>query len=155
MATSVEATPLLPPTGEPNLVNTTLDEEYPTLQATKEHISQQKHQQTVPKTVDKPKNDMKEVNEKKSEEDKGSGDETSSNNNKPKAKIFDNKNYVEAPLPKTNPWTKKITNPDPGMYYCCICQEKYCFAYLNTNIWDTVCAKKKLNPSSLFKIISF
>ena len=27
----------------------------------------------------------------------------------PVAKIFDNKNFVEAPLPKTNPWTKNVT----------------------------------------------
>ena len=29
----------------------------------------------------------------------------------PKAKIFDNKNFVEAPLPKTNPWKKNTAAP--------------------------------------------
>ncbi len=35
----------------------------------------------------------------------------------PKPKIFDNKNFVEAPLPKTNPWGKSVApvaNSDAG-----------------------------------------
>ena len=31
----------------------------------------------------------------------------------PKAKIFDNKNFVEAPLPKTNPWLKNSNTNVP------------------------------------------
>lgn len=30
---------------------------------------------------------------------------------KTKVKKFDNKNYVEAPLPKSNPWNKQPTSP--------------------------------------------
>ena len=34
---------------------------------------------------------------------------------KPNPKIFDNKTYVEAPLPKTNPWSKsKQKSQKPG-----------------------------------------
>lgn len=34
-----------------------------------------------------------------------------SENEKTKVKKFDNKNYVEAPLPKSNPWNKQPTSP--------------------------------------------
>ena len=43
------------------------------------------------------------------DKDKSEQDEDVQKTDLPKPKIFDNKNFVEAPLPKTNPWGKPVT----------------------------------------------
>lgn len=48
------------------------------------------------------------INSDKTEKctESGDGKEKPAKADAPKPKIFDNKNFVEAPLPKVNPWTK-------------------------------------------------
>lgn len=47
---------------------------------------------------------------KKDQNEEGKG----KNDTHQKAKIFDNKTFVEAPIPKTNPWTKPVpSKPAP------------------------------------------
>ena len=45
--------------------------------------------------------------------------ESAKNEKKPEdtVKKFDNVNYVEAPIPKTNPWTKAKNVTEPGMIF--------------------------------------
>ena len=58
-------------------------------------------------------------------------------NAKANVKIFDNKTFVEAPLPKTNPWNKSVTPAPPapvtvGMwntYTCTFCLEQLNFSF--------------------------
>ena len=59
-------------------------------------------QQTEKQNVDADNSEKDKDDKEKSGEDK----EQEKENSGPKPKIFDNLNYVEAPPPKTNPWTK-------------------------------------------------
>ena len=59
--------------------------------------------------------------------------ESSKKEKKPEeiVKKFDNINYVEAPLPKTNPWTKTKNVSDPGMCVKSLLKEsRICFIYI-------------------------
>ena len=68
-------------------------------------------------TESRPVNNSKTSGEdsKSSQQGEDAGDGKSQKIDVPKPKIFDNKNFVEAPLPKTNPWGKPVApGPEPG-----------------------------------------
>ena len=54
------------------------------------------------------KRDSTEDNKKEQNQNEEGKSKNDKNDNQQKAKIFDNKTYVEAPLPKTNPWNKPV-----------------------------------------------
>ena len=58
-----------------------------------------------------------------STEDKSQQAEDAQKNDVPKPKIFDNKNFVEAPLPKTNPWGKPVTPTAVESGKCLTCTD--------------------------------
>ncbi len=88
MAASVEARPASPLVSQPNLV-------------TREEVTKT----LPPKAQDNAEPKVCEGDEQKQEGKNGKGEEGQ------KPKIFDNKNFVEAPLPKTNPWRKSTAAP--------------------------------------------
>ena len=57
-------------------------------------------------------------------ENSNDGDVDNTKADTPKAKIFDKDNFVEAPLPKTNPWKAAGSNAPvavtPGLIYSCL-----------------------------------